>query len=107
MEHGQQWLSWAENRGSSNVCADGNSRPIDIDRDLTADVPDDVRREAKCEMPERATTAQLRYLERLLASANTMWTTAQRRWPEAPARFEQLDQGNGAWFRSPMHGAAG
>ena len=28
---------------------------------------------ARCEMPERATVAQLRYLERLLASTNTTW----------------------------------
>ena len=43
-------------------------------------------------MIERATTAQLRYLERLLTSANTTWTMVQRRWPEAPARFDELDE---------------
>ena len=43
-------------------------------------------------MVERATAAQLRYLERLLASANTAWPMVQRRWPEAPARYDELDQ---------------
>lgn len=41
---------------------------------------------------ERATTAQLRYLERLLASADTTWPMIRRRWPEAPARFNDLDR---------------
>ena len=35
-------------------------------------------------MMERATPAKLRYLERLLANANTTWAMVQRRWPEAP-----------------------
>ena len=39
---------------------------------------------ARCEMMERATPAKLRYLERLLANANTTWAMVQRRWPEAP-----------------------
>ena len=43
-------------------------------------------------MMERATTAQLRYLERLLANANTTWPMVKRRWPEAPVRFDELDQ---------------
>ena len=43
-------------------------------------------------MMERATAAQLRYLERLLASANTAWPMVRRRWPEAPARFDGLDK---------------
>ena len=43
-------------------------------------------------MTERATATQLRYLERLLAGANTTWAVVQRRWPDAPARFNQLDQ---------------
>ena len=43
-------------------------------------------------MTERATVAQLRYLERLLASANTTWAMVRRRWPAAPARFDELDQ---------------
>ncbi len=43
-------------------------------------------------MIERATTAQLRYLERLLASADTTWPMVRRRWPEAPARFNDLDR---------------
>ena len=43
-------------------------------------------------MTERATAAQLRYLERLLAGANTTWAMVQRRWPDVPARFDQLDK---------------
>ena len=43
-------------------------------------------------MMERATTAQLRYLERLLANANTTWPMVKGRWPEAPARFDELDK---------------
>jgi hypothetical protein len=43
-------------------------------------------------MMERATAAQLRYLERLLASTNTAWPMVRRRWPEAPARFDELDK---------------
>ena len=41
---------------------------------------------------ERATMAQLRYLERLLANADTTWPMIRRRWPEAPARFNDLDR---------------
>ena len=41
---------------------------------------------------ERATAAQLRYLERLLASADTTWPMVRQRWPEAPARFDDLDR---------------
>ena len=40
-------------------------------------------------MMERATTAQLRYLERLLANAT--WPMVKGRWAEAPARFDELD----------------
>ena len=47
---------------------------------------------ARREMTERATAAQLRYLERLLAGADTTWAMVRRRWPDAPARFDQLDQ---------------
>ena len=36
-------------------------------------------------MMERATTAQLRYLERLLANANTTWPMVKGRWAEARA----------------------
>ena len=43
-------------------------------------------------MMERATAAQLRFLERLLASADTTWPMVRRRWPEAPARFNDLDR---------------
>ncbi|MCY3692363.1 MAG: hypothetical protein OXI54_14710 [Chloroflexota bacterium] len=43
-------------------------------------------------MTERATTAQLRYLERLLASADTTWPMVRRRWPQAPTRFNDLDR---------------
>ena len=43
-------------------------------------------------MTERATAAPLRYLERRLAGANTTWAAVQRRWPDAPVRFDQLDQ---------------
>ena len=43
-------------------------------------------------MMERATAAQLRYLERLFASADTTWAMVQRRWPDAPARFDELDK---------------
>ena len=43
-------------------------------------------------MMERATTAQLRYLERLLASADTTWPMVRRRWPDAPTRFNDLDR---------------
>ena len=43
-------------------------------------------------MMERATTAQLRYLERLLASADTTWPMIRRRWAGAPARFNDLDR---------------
>ena len=32
---------------------------------------------------ERDTPAKLRYLERLLANANTTWAMVQPRWPEA------------------------
>ena len=76
----------------SGVWDNGNKQPIDIDRNLIDDVLDDVRREARCEMMERATTAQLRYLERLLANANTTWPMVKRRWLEAPARFDELDK---------------
>ena len=41
---------------------------------------------------ERATAAQLRYLERLLAGADTTWPMVRRRWPRAPARFNDLDR---------------
>lgn len=41
---------------------------------------------------ERATTAQLRYLERLLARADTTWPMVRRRWFQAPARFDDLDR---------------
>ncbi len=61
-----------------------------MNRNLIADVSDDVRRAARCEMMERATTVQLRYLERLLANANTTWPMVKRRWPEAPVRFDEL-----------------
>ena len=47
---------------------------------------------ARCEMTERATAAQLRYLGRLLAGANTTWTMVQRRWSAAPDRFDRLDK---------------
>ena len=43
-------------------------------------------------MTERATAAQLRYLERLLSSSDTAWPVVRRRWPEAPARFDELDR---------------
>ena len=43
-------------------------------------------------MTERATTAQLRYLERLLASADTTWPMVRRRWRLAPTRFNDLDR---------------
>jgi hypothetical protein len=43
-------------------------------------------------MMERATAAQLRYLERLLAGADTAWPMVRRRWPEAPARFDEVDK---------------
>ena len=43
-------------------------------------------------MMERATSAQLRYLERLLANADTTWPMVRRRWPAAPARFDDLDR---------------
>ncbi len=43
-------------------------------------------------MMERATTAQLRYLERRLANASTAWPMVRRRWPEAPTRYDELDQ---------------
>ena len=43
-------------------------------------------------MTERATAAQLRYLERLLAGANTTWAMVQRRWSAAPDRFDRLDK---------------
>ena len=76
----------------SGIWDNGNKQPIDIDRNLIDDVLDDVRREARCEMMERATTAQLRYLERLLANANTTWPMVKRRWLEAPARFDELDK---------------
>ena len=76
----------------SGIWDNGNKQPIDIDRNLIDDVLDDVRREARCEMMERATTAQLRYLERLLANANTTWPMVKRRWLEAPARLDELDK---------------
>ena len=41
---------------------------------------------------ERATAAQLRYLERLLAGADTTWPMVRRRWPQAPTRFDDLDR---------------
>ena len=41
---------------------------------------------------DRATTAQLRYLERLLAGADTTWPMVRQRWPAAPARFDDLDR---------------
>ena len=43
-------------------------------------------------MTERATAAQLRYLERLLSGSDTAWPVVRRRWPEAPARFDGLDR---------------
>ena len=43
-------------------------------------------------MMKRATVAQLRYLGRLLANANTTWAMVRRRWPDAPARFDQMDK---------------
>ena len=43
-------------------------------------------------MTERATAAQLRYLERLLSGSDTAWLVVRRRWPEAPARFDGLDR---------------
>ena len=43
-------------------------------------------------MTERATAAQLRYLERLLSGSDTAWPVVRRRWPEAPARFDELDR---------------
>ena len=43
-------------------------------------------------MTERATTAQLRYLERLLASADTTWPMVRSRWSQAPTRFGELDR---------------
>ena len=76
----------------SGIWDNGNRRPIDINRNHIADISDDVRREARCEMVERATTAQLRYLERLLANANTTCPMVKRRWPEAPVRFDELDK---------------
>ena len=76
----------------SGIWDNRNKQPIDIDRNLIADVLDDIRREARCEMMERATTAQLRYLERLLANADTTWPMVKRRWPEAPIRFDELDK---------------
>jgi hypothetical protein len=44
-------------------------------------------------MVEWATTAQLRYLERRLANADTTWPMVQRRWLEAPARYDELSKG--------------
>ena len=87
--------TWTGNTAVSAIWDNGNRRPIDIDRNLIDDVLDDVRREARCQMMERATTAQLRYLERLLANANTTWPMVKRRWPEAPARFDELDKQQG------------
>ena len=83
---------WTGNTAVSGIWDNGNRRPIDIDRNRIDDVLDDVRREARCEMMDRATTAQLRYLERLLANANTTWPMVKRRWPEAPAHFDELDK---------------
>ena len=31
-------------------------------------------------------------LEQLLSTTNTSWLMVGRRWPEAPARFDELDQ---------------
>ena len=84
--------TWTGNTTVSGIWDNGNRRPIDIDRNLIDDVSDVVRREARCEMMERATTVQLRYLERLLANTNTTWPMVKRRWSEAPARFDELDK---------------
>lgn len=43
-------------------------------------------------MMEKATDAQLRYLERLLASTDTTWPMVRNRWPQAPTRYGDLDR---------------
>ena len=54
-------------------------------------------------MMERATTAQLRYLERLLANSNTTWPMVKRRWPGAPVRFDELDKQQAGALIARLH----
>ena len=75
----------------------GSGRPPGIGRNLIADVSDDVRCDSEVGNDSRAGIGQgehgwafplKRYLERLLANANTTWAMVRRRWP----RWEMMER---------------
>ena len=81
----RHWQTRIRYTAVSGIWDNGNRRSPGIGRNLIADVSDDVRCDS--EVGNDGTSycpAKLRYLERLLANANTTWAMVQRRWPAAP-----------------------